>query len=102
MFFAADSYYVTASDAGIVHLPEGTQVTVAAQGGTYDTPTNVSATLVNTDEHNAPINNESVTLAVNGTTQACTATTDTFGVATLQHHPERAGWDLLPDRVVPR
>ena len=90
--FAGDTYYSMANDASIVHLPDGTQVTVSSTTGTYSEPKTVSATLVDTNKNDSPIPGEQVTLAVSGTTQSCPATTDAFGVASCSITPnEPAG-----------
>ncbi len=88
--FAGDNYYLPASAASTVNLPEGTQLTVNPTGGTYNGSTPITGTLVNTYT-NQPVPNEPVTLTVNGT-QSCTADTNAQGQATCSVTPtEPAG-----------
>ena len=87
--FAGDAYYQMASAASTVNLPEGTQLTINPTTGSYNGPTTVSGTLVDTYT-NQPVPNEPVTLTVNGT-QTCTATTDTSGVASCSVTPNEPG-----------
>ena len=88
--FAGDAYYLTASASSTVNLPEGTSLTVTQGSGSYNGPTTVSATLVNSYT-NAPVPGEPVTLTLNGT-QTCTATTNSAGVASCSVTPnEPAG-----------
>ena len=88
--FAGDSYYQTASAAGTVNLPEGTQLTLNPTTGTFNGSTPVSATLVNTYS-NQPVPNEPIALTVNAS-QSCNATTNASGVATCNVTPtEPAG-----------
>ena len=88
--FGGTTYYQTSTATSTVNLPEGTTLTVTPGSGTYNGPTTVSGTLVNSYT-NAPVPNETVTLTVNGT-QKCTATTNASGVASCTVTPnEPAG-----------
>ena len=88
--FAGDAWYQLANAASTVNIPEGTKLIVnPVTPGTYETPTTVSATLVNTST-NQPVPNEPVTFTVN--TQTCTVNTDASGVASCPITPaEPAG-----------
>jgi hypothetical protein len=86
--FVGDNYYLSASAASTVNLPEGTQLTVNPTGGTYNGSTPITGTLVNTYT-NQPVPNEPVTLTVNGT-QSCTADTNAAGQATCSVTPTEA------------
>lgn len=83
--FAGDTYYQTASASATVNLPEGTKLTVTSVTGSYNGPTTVTATLVNTYT-NAPVPNEPVTLTFNGS-QTCSASTNASGVASCNITP---------------
>ena len=83
-----------------VNLPEGTTLTVTPGSGTYNGPTTVSGTLVNSYT-NAPVPNETVTLTVNGT-QKCTATTNASGVASCTITPNEPGGTYTLTRIVRR
>ena len=88
--FAGDGYYRVASASATVNLPEGTSVMLNPVTGTYNGPTTVSATLVNTYT-DTPVSGEPVTLTLSGT-QTCTATTNSTGVASCSITPnEPAG-----------
>ena len=93
--FAGDDYYKMVSGGSMVNVPAGTQLTVNSTppAGIYNTPSTVSATLVNTSNNNAPVPNEPVTFEVNNdTTQMCTAMTNNSGVASCPITPnEPAG-----------
>ena len=85
--FGGDAYYRVASAASTVNLPEGTQLTITPASGTYNGPTPITGTLIDTYT-NQPVPNEPVTLTVNGTpTQSCSATTNANGVATCSVNP---------------
>ena len=91
--FAGDAYYAMSSGGSTVNLPEGTQLTVnPTPPPTYNTPSSVSATLINTYT-SLPVPNEPVTFEMNNdTTQTCTATTNASGVASCPITPnEPAG-----------
>ena len=83
--FAGDDYYLPASAASTVNLPEGTKLTVNPSSGTYNGSTTVSGSLTNTTT-NQPVPNEPVTFTVNGT-QMCTGTTNASGVASCSVTP---------------
>ncbi|MDR3659184.1 MAG: hypothetical protein P4L86_01990, partial [Mycobacterium sp.] len=93
--FAGDQYYSPVSNGSTVNLPEGTQLTINSTTPplVYNTPSTVSATLVNTYNNNAPVSGEQVTFELNNdTTQTCTATTNASGVASCTVIPnEPAG-----------
>ncbi len=84
--FASDGYYLVASAASTVNLPEGTQLTVTAANGTYEGSTPLTGTLINTYT-NQPVPNEPVTFTVNGGAQSCTALTNAQGVASCPVTP---------------
>jgi len=94
--FAGDDYYNMSSDGTNVNVPQGTQLTIIPTHTppTYNTPSTVSAMLVNTNT-NLPVSNESVPVTFevnNDTTQTCTATTNASGVASCSITPnEPAG-----------
>ena len=92
--FAGDAYYSLSSGGSTVNIPEGTQLTVnpTTTPPTFNTPSPVSATLINTFT-GLPVPGEPVTFEVNNdTTQLCTATTNASGVASCPITPtEPAG-----------
>ena len=55
--FGGTTYYQTSTATSTVNLPEGTTLTVTPGSGTYNGPTTVSGTLVNSYT-NAPVPNE--------------------------------------------
>ena len=83
--FAGDNYYLSASVASTVNLPEGTQLTVTPTGGPYNGSTPITGTLVNTYT-NEPVPNEPVIITVNGT-QSCDTDTNAQGQATCSVTP---------------
>ncbi len=98
--FAGDNYYLPASAASTVNLPEGTKLTVNPGGGTYNGSTTVSGTLTNTTT-NQPVPNEPVTFTVNGS-QTCTGTTNASGVASCSVTPTEPKGTYSETRVVRR
>ena len=88
--FASDGYYLPASAAATVNLPEGTVLTLTPASGTFNGTTALSGTLFNTYT-SQPVSGQTVTLTVSAS-QSCSGVTNANGVATCTITPnEPAG-----------